>query len=331
MTFTYRPSKPNAAVVLAVAWLSMSVQSARAQDLDGAIHFAAGWVTPSEPRENVVQLGVAFRCGPQWCLERETFSGAKNLDLSPLIARHQMRGPIRSPKCSDGHVHTIEGHVDQARGVRLAASADGWELEAPDLRYFWRKSTAPYGGTRLELVSVVSKQAGVPLGQVVGVGYGSKGPASVGSLDKMKRKFDGEISHKDMNAKVADAWDHKRSIVDFSTYVPSDADPSVWTLTQAGHRDVVKRLGKDLWVANAIAVAPPRSRHLAYVVHEYGHDFNGNGCFDEPGHNKLMLPVLDGEEVVALPYVEYTPDRKDGVPMLSVGSYFARANARAGR
>jgi len=35
-----------------------------------------------------------------------------------------------------------------------------------------------------------------------------------------------------------------------------------------------------------------------------------------------MLPVLREDVVVAFVFVEYTHDKLDGVPMLSVGRYF---------
>jgi hypothetical protein len=46
------------------------------------------------------------------------------------------------------------------------------------------------------------------------------------------------------------------------------------------------------------------------------------GCFDEFGHNKLLLPVLHGGAVSAFVFIEYSPDTRDGVPMISVGRYF---------
>ena len=73
------------------------------------------------------------------------------------------------------------------------------------------------------------------------------------------------------------------------------------------------------------SLLPPQNNsgdRLRYYNHEYGHDFNANGCFDEFGHNKLMLPILRNSAVIAFLFIEYTPDKLDGVPMLSVGRYF---------
>lgn len=326
MTFKPKSAMSLSAILALVALVVVPSRMAQAREIGAALYFAAGWRAPVGIDENVVQLGVVFRCGEDWCLERETFSGSKNLGFTPLAVRHQMRAPLRSPACTDGPIKTVEGAIDKAKGVRFTATADGWELETEDLRYVWRIAAGSYATARLDLIVMTAKNVRAPLEQVVGVGYVASDVLTIGSLDAMKQKYDGEISHKDMNAKVADQWFTKRSIHDFLSYVPTDTDPSVWSLTLTGHRDVVKRLGKNLWVANAVTIAPARAPHLTYVVHEYGHDFNGNGCFDEPGHNKLMLPVLEAGRVVALPYVEYTPDPKDGVPMLSVGSYFLRAS-----
>lgn len=317
--------KTRLIVLSIVAQLCLSAIDARAHDTDVALYFSAGWRTGPEAAENIVQLAVVFRCGNSWCIERETFAGRRNLGFTSLPVRHEMRAPFRASTCSDGPVNTIEGTVDTESQVRLARTSDGWELETRDSRYVWRDVGASgQNGHRLTLVTLTNLKSNRTIDQVVGFGFTARQAVTITSLAPIKYAYDGDISHKDMNAKVGDAWDSKRSIIDFRPYQSTKANAGVWTLTQPGHRDVVARLGKDLWVENAIAIATPRSRHLSYVVHEYGHDFNGNGCFDEPGHNKLMLPVLDGERVVAMPYVEYTPDRRDGVPMLSVGYYYLR-------
>lgn len=318
-----------AASTRALILISLPWANAAASDRVDAMYFAAGWRSSSSPAQNIVQLGVVFRCGKDWCLERETFEGAKNLGFTPLAAHHQMRAPRRSPSCVEGPINTISGRVDRIRAVRLSEGPDGWIVETDDLRYEWRKaSAATRPDVRLELNSLATGRDRTALDQVVGIGYMATGSAALADLTQMKHRYDGEISHKDMNASVSDPWEQKRSVIDFRSYIPTDADGKVLTLTQEGHRDVVKRLGKALWVENAIAIAPARASRLGYVVHEYGHDFNGNGCFDEPGHNKLLLPVLNAGVVVALPYIEYTPDRKDGVPMLSVGSYYLRPGSQ---
>lgn len=76
-----------------------------------------------------------------------------------------------------------------------------------------------------------------------------------------------------------------------------------------------------MWVHSTVVLTRP-DETIAPLVQEYGHDFDMDGCFNEQGHNKFMLPVSDSAgQVTALVYVEYTSDLKRGFPMLSVGRY----------
>lgn len=51
---------------------------------------------------------------------------------------------------------------------------------------------------------------------------------------------------------------------------------------------------------------------------------NTDGCFNEPGHKKLMLVAHRQGQPRAIVYAEYAQDMRDGVPLLSVGRYFRR-------
>jgi len=136
--------------------------------------------------------------------------------------------------------------------------------------------------------------------------------------------FDGQIAHKNMLMGVLDEWFQKRSIIDLRKFRSSSASP-VMGFDQPGLPDVVRKYNKPMmWVHNSVLPPQVISGRLNYIHHEYGHDFNTNGCFDEFGHNKLLLPVLHGGLISALVYIEYTPDPRDGVPMISVGRYFRK-------
>ena len=89
--------------------------------------------------------------------------------------------------------------------------------------------------------------------------------------------------------------------------------------------EIVRKYNKPMMWAHH-SVLPPHAnvRRLNYLLHEYGHAFNPNGCFDEFGHNNLLLPVHHGGAVSGFVYIEYSPDKRDGVPMISVGRYFRK-------
>ena len=88
--------------------------------------------------------------------------------------------------------------------------------------------------------------------------------------------------------------------------------------------EIVRKYNKPMMWAHH-SVLPPHAnvRRLNYLLHEYGHAFNPNGCFDEFGHNNLLLPVHHGGAVSGV-YIVYSPDKRDGVPMISVGRYFRK-------
>jgi len=82
---------------------------------------------------------------------------------------------------------------------------------------------------------------------------------------------------------------------------------------QPGLPEVVHDYNKPMmWVHHSVLTPEAISGRLNYILHEYGHDFNANGCFDEFGHNKLLLPVLHHDLLSALVYIEYTLDTRDG-------------------
>jgi hypothetical protein len=94
------------------------------------------------------------------------------------------------------------------------------------------------------------------------------------------------------------------------------------TQTQRGREDVIRKYGKEMWQEKGF-ILTRGNELLSPLIEEYGHDFNMNGCFDEPGHNKLLLPVSDDNAFArAFVYIEYTPNYKSGFPMISVGRYY---------
>jgi hypothetical protein len=122
-----------------------------------------------------------------------------------------------------------------------------------------------------------------------------------------------------------DEWQRSRTSIDFRMFGSGDGSSPVLSMTRDGHPDVLKRYRKKVQVQHSVLPpTDPSGSALRYFHHEYGHDFNANGCFDEFGHNKLMLPVVRDDAVVAFLFLEYTTDELDGVPMLSVGRYFRR-------
>jgi hypothetical protein len=186
-----------------------------------------------------------------------------------------------------------------------------------DFRYRWVADPKARDGYTLAEVSY--KRNG-PLEQAVGFGFSSNDELK-GSLTKSQLAFyyKGEIYHKTAFTQVKGQWSYAPSTFDFRPYQEAQ-NGNVLIRSLAGDAAIVQKYGKPMWVQSSIVLAR-RAQAISPLVQEYGHDFNMDGCFNESGHNKLMLPIGEGS-VAALVYIEYTSDVERGFPMLSVGRYY---------
>jgi hypothetical protein len=288
-----------------------------------ALYFAAGWRVNEPSPQNMLQLGVVFRCGAAWCMEYEEFSGKDNLPRSPLPYRHEMAAPYGNHRCTDEHLTTIHGSTHSDLPARVIDNDHGFVLLAGSYEYTWERDTSPAGG----FVLVKARGSGneVMFDQPVGFAYESEDQTGwqirPGDLIAY---FDGQIAHKNMLMGVMNDWLEKHSSLNLKKFKTSSISP-VMGFDQPALPEVVRKYNKPMmWVHHSVLTSQATSGRLNYILHEYGHDFNANGCFDEFGHNKLLLPVLHGGVVSAFVYIEYSPDKRDGVPMISVGRYFRK-------
>lgn len=311
------------ALALAIASVAISFQAFALEPDTKVISFAVGWRTSAGQPENKVQLGVIYRCQNAWCASVESFSGKRNYSRRAIEVRHQMLSPYQRLNCNDEYLTTVEGIVDETIQVAMEKDGDGLTLTVGTYAYAWTQELSATGS--YVLAGVKDLRTGGSLEQPVGFAYeGSESASELTGLDKLSGLFIGEIDHKDMLTGVFGEWRHTATSIDFRKFHRHADGAEVAAYSQPGHPDVLKRMSFPVWVHHSLAIVPMRAERLRYVLHEYGHDFNGNGCFDEFGHNKLMLPVQRNGDTIALVFVEYTPDKRDGVPMLSVGRYFRK-------
>ena len=290
---------------------------------DHALYFAAGWRVNEPSPQNMLQLGIVFRCGDAWCMEYEEFSGEDNLPRSPLPYSHEMAAPYGNHHCTDEHLTTIHGGTHSELPAQVIDNDRGFVLRAGSYEYTWERDTSPAGG--FVLVKARGTDNDVVFEQPVGFAYESEDQTGRQIRpDDLSAYFDGQIAHKNMLIGVMDDWSQKQSSMDFRKFRISSISP-VLGFDQPALPDVVRKYNKPMmWVHHSVLTPQANSGRLNYILHEYGHDFNANGCFDEFGHNKLLLPVFDRGLIAALVYIEYSPDKRDGVPMISVGRYFRR-------
>jgi hypothetical protein len=256
-------------------------------------------------------------------MEYEEFSGKDNLPRSPLPYNHEMAAPYGTHRCADEHLTTIHGVIHSDLPAQVTGNERAFILRTGGYEYTWERDASPAGG--FLLVSARGSSNEGVFEQPVGFAYESEdlGERQIQPGDLIAN-FDGQIAHKNMLMGDTDDWMQKPSTIDFYKFRPSSSSP-VMGFDQPALPEVVRKYKKPMmWVHHSLLTPQANSGRLNYLLHEYGHDFNTNGCFDEFGHNKLLLPVLHRGLISALVYIEYTPDTRDGVPMISVGRYFRK-------
>jgi len=287
------------------------------------LNFAVGWRVGSGQPENVLQLGTIYPCARGWCAVVEEFAGGLNLQRQRLSLRHTMRSDTHAVGCVDEYLTTVKGERTGELTAQLTQTGSGYVLEAGRYRYTLSSDPENQESYLLQDVGMIAK-SGLQYSQPIGFAYWSDDAReSPFERSQYNAYFDGVIAHKDTLTGVRVDWKVSRTSLDFRKFHSATDGSSVLGLTTSGHPEVLKRMNRTIGAHQSLL--PPLNttgERLRYFNHEYGHDFNANGCFDEFGHNKLMLPVLREDVVVAFVFVEYTHDKLDGVPMLSVGRYF---------
>jgi hypothetical protein len=278
--------------------------------------FAAGYRIDAPSPRNFVEYGVIGKCGNEWCMSVERYDSSKLLSRVPTKYLHEMDAPYGGAGCLNGPVSRVRFDVVEAEKAQVRQDADGISVETKNFHYRWSIDATASNGYKL----VEAVAGGVRLEQVVGFAFAS-GHALSGDISptQLAWKYKGEIYAKTAFTGVAGEWDFKPSIIDFRRF-RSTENGAILSLTEPGMPAIVKKYGGPMWVHHSIVLSRAR-KSIAPLIEEYGHDFNRDGCFNESGHNKLMLPVGD-ENVTALVYIEYTADNERGFPMMSVGRYY---------
>lgn len=283
--------------------------------LPNVFTFAAGYRLDTPGPRNLVEYGVVGKCGTEWCIDVERYDSARLLAREVTAYTHAMRAPYGSA-CVNGPIARVHRDAVEAGKATLRRDAAGIVVDAGKYRYRWESDASAPNGYRL----AGAEYEGSKLDQVVGFAF-SSARALVGDISpaQVDATFQGEIHAKTALTGVAGDWQSKASSLHFQRFRETD-NGAVLALSEPGLAAVVKKYGARMWVHNSIILKRER-KPVAPLVQEYGHDFNRDGCFNEPGHNKMMLPI-GSDNVTALVYIEYTSDFLRGFPMLSVGRYY---------
>jgi hypothetical protein len=282
--------------------------------------FATGYRVETPTPRNFVEYGVVRKCGTSWCANVEKYDSAKLLPRVPTKYVHKMETPYGDHACVNGPISRVAKDVIENGKTQLRVDGNGISFQIKDFRYHWIADEKVQNGYTLAEITVTTTNK--PLEQSVGFAFSSD-TELVGDVlpEQVIRKYRGEIYAKTAFTRVDGQWELKPSIIDLRLFNVVD-DGAVLSLTEPGLPAVVKKYGGPMWVQNSI-VLKRNSDVISPLIQEYGHDFNRDGCFNESGHNKMMLPVADADKSVrALIYVEYTSDYERKFPMMSVGRYY---------
>lgn len=290
---------------------------------DEVLMFSAGFYVNGTKSQNVLHLGYVEPCQSGWCLKLLRYEGIRRLPRARVGGKHQMVAPYRVKACDDEQLTTVFGEVINSVSGVLVEDSAGIFFSGGGFKYKWLKGNGERDAYRLEAIRDEDVLAsGGRIEQIVGYAYVSnRGFGNLLDRSIILGKYRGEINHKDANAKLGDQWRVMQSSIDFDRYSLDAISIGILHLSHPTTPEIRRQLKRDIWVAQSISLWFDIDL-LAPLNHEYGHDFNANGCFDEFGHNKMLFPVIRDGYVTAFVYVEYTPYKIDADPMVSVGHYF---------
>jgi hypothetical protein len=229
-----------------------------------------------------------------------------------------MSTPYRTLSCVNGPINTVS--PSQTKNIKISLHQENGKTTISDgkLIYHWKNDIAKNGYI---LTDIQSMSDGTFLSQAVGFAFKSD-HVSMGNIkrEQIDSFYNGQIYHKTALTGAAGDWEFSQSSIDFRKF-QSKRDGQILSNSQAGDPRVIQKYGKPMWVQNSVILTRAMD-NLSPLVQEYGHDFNMDGCFNESGHNKLILPIENEEKIDSFLYIEYTSDYQRGFPMLSVGRYY---------
>jgi hypothetical protein len=304
---------------LALSIMSLSTPSqADSTKLAGEhMVFAVGYGTPGKLMNNYVLVGDYTFKEKSLVAEYKEFDA--NADLKPKkSALHlKLEAPYGKNTCEDKIIDIPSASAE--RSVKGAWQIDGKILKITinTLTYEWEVEDGSEGGYKLRSIKDGATNQNLPL--AVGFAYLSKNenvPTKV-KKENFLPYYRGDIYHKNNNAVAKTPWEFKPSGLKISAFSESN-NGDVLNYSSAGTKE-----NKGAWVGNGILLNHNKNFNNT-IYQDLGHDFNKNGCYDEFGHNKVILAAY-GAELPSLirnmVYIEYSYTF-DGFPMISVGRYY---------
>lgn len=307
------------ACFLALSIMSLSLPSqADSVTLAGKhMVFAVGHGTLDKLMNNYVLVGDYVFNEQSLLAEYKEFDA--NADLKPKKAafRHNLEAPYGKRACEDKMIDMPSESAN--RSIKGAWQVNGkiLKLTINKKTYEWEAEDGSDGGYKLRGIRDDAASQNLPL--AVGFAYLSSDANAPAKLkkDNFLKYYRGDIYHKNNFAIAKTDWEFKPSGLKVSGFLESNGG-SVLSYSAVGTAE-----NKGAWVGNGMLLNyDEKSSHAIYQ--DLGHDFNRNGCYDEFGHNKVILAAYNDDiplVIRGMVYIEYSYTF-DGFPMLSVGRYY---------
>lgn len=308
----------RATLVVAGALFAAVAHAAPALPGGGYMVFAVGYGTDGRQMDNYVQIGEYTFGADSVTVNYMKYEA--NSDRLPSKAppyRQELQAPYGTGACENKviEIPTMERRAVEQGQWQMENEAK-FEVTLGGIDYEWVPDST--GGTdAYTLARAVDVVTHKELPLAVGYAYAGKKRTDLAPLGKRNflRFYNGEIFHKDNTSYAPTPWKPHSSGLKVGDFVERE-NGNVLSFSSPG-----SAAANGAWVGNSILLNY-EARQPLLMYEDLGHDFNKNGCYDEFGHNKVMLGVADDEGPILsrIVYIEYSYTFK-GFPMLSVGRY----------
>jgi len=285
--------------------------------------FAAGFGTLAGPPNNQLQLGSLHMLEGRGSIDYDLYDGNANLQQTNAPFKHEMTAPYRGKKDCQGrdleiahplkHVHDAISWKQTADSL-IVVTSEGVETWQPDPK-------VPFA----YVLASMKNEKGTELPLAVGYAFLADTDTVTTQISRanLLDRYNGEIHHKDMKHSATDDWLSKGSSFDLREFTESYGGRILKHSKQGILQD------RDNWAHHSI-LFDYSTRSNLIMYHDYGHDFNHNGCFDESGHAKTMFGVKrnDSDKLREIVYIEYSYNKRTGFPMMSVGRYYTSGSGK---
>lgn len=277
---------------------------------DSFMLFALGYKS-ADSQTDRISIGSYTITKNKLAADAKEYDAILNSKPAMLSEKNAMSAPYGNGNCQNRSVEipTFTNHI-QVNGSFIDDGTITVLLKG--LKYVWKRDSDHIG---FYILDSVSDSKGNVMDHAVGYAFNTESSLDTLSKTNFFPTYSGNIFHKNARKTINDDWEKQSTML----------KPSMFTahgnLLEYDSEGSVK-LAKPVWSHNTLALNQSNDKREIY--NDYGHDFNRNGCYDEYGHNKVILAGLNKSSMIdKMVFIEYSYNH-DGYPMLSVGRYYQK-------